>query len=123
MTNNRIVIVVFTAGVFGIGLVVGRLSVLDAPAPAIHPVVTSAAEVSDLLDQLRTVSVGTSEYDSYVKFSLKVVRIKVRSKNGDEHEVSAPTLRGAVRQLTAPDDAISATLKEWQAAHPGREGL
>jgi hypothetical protein len=94
------------------------------PPPVVPPpVVTSAAEVSDLLDQLRIVSQGTSEYDTYIRFSLKSVRIKVRSKNGDEHEVGAPTLRAAVKQLTAPDDAISTALKQWEAAYPGRAGL
>lgn len=122
--NNRIAIPVVIFGVC-VAFSIGRMSAPNPAPPAlpVPPVITSAAEVSDLLDQLRIVSVGTGEYDSYVKFSLKTVRIKIRSKNGDEHEVSAPSLRGAVKQLTAPDDAISAALKQWQVLYPGREGL
>lgn len=101
----------------------GRLSTPEPARVATLGIVTSAAEVSDLLDQLRVVSRDTGEYGTYVRFSLKSVRIKIESKNGDHHEVSAPTLRGAVKQLTAPDDAISGALKQWQAAYPGREGL
>lgn len=114
-----VIILVIAAPMF----MAGRISVVIPPAPMIIPVITSAAEVSDLIDQLRIVARDSySDYGTYVHFSLKSVKISVQSKNGDNHEVSAPTLRAAVKQLTAPDGTVSSALKEWETTHPGQQG-
>lgn len=124
MTFDKVTLALLVAGSAISGAMLhSAFAPTPTPPVVVKPVVTSAAEVSDLLAQLRTVTKNDYDWTTYVHFTLKTVKIKISAKNGDEHEVTAPTLAGAIRQLVAPNGDVSAALKEWQTAHPGQEGL
>lgn len=110
---NRFTFVGVVAAAALFGAVVDMALTPSPPRPLKPaPVPISAAEVSDLLAQLRTVSRNDYDWSTYIHFTLKSVKIKISSKNGDEHEVTAPTPNSVV-DTTDTIDSVGSTGRRY----------